>query len=96
MSGLVEVYGGGASGTAEVRVVESPTSIQLTNDSGASLGAAVAVSAGDSYDFDAKAIYKRRTIVSQDDCYTWEVSGNIGTIDENGLFTADKRYKKNF
>jgi len=89
MSGLVEVYGGGASGTAEVRVVESPTSIQLTNDSGASLGAAVAISAGDSYDFDAKAIYKRRTIVSQDDCYTWEVSGNIGTIDENGLFTAD-------
>ena len=44
--------------------------------------------AGESYDFGAEAIYKRRTIVSSDDCYTWTVNGNIGTIDENGLFTA--------
>ncbi|MBQ8590030.1 MAG: phosphodiester glycosidase family protein [Firmicutes bacterium] len=88
MSGLVEVYGRGAYGTAEVNVVESPTSIRVTGASGAVLGSTVAVAAGDTYDFNAQAIYKRKTIVSQDDCYTWEVNGDIGEIDENGVFTA--------
>ena len=87
-TGLVEVSGGRASGTAEVTVVESPASIQLKSHSGAVLGDTLAIAAGDSFDFDASAMYKRRTIVSQDDCYTWEVTGNIGTIDENGLFTS--------
>jgi len=87
-SGLVEVTGGGASGTAEVTIVESPSSVQLTNSSGTTISGSIAVGAGESYDFGAKAIYNRRTIVSQDDCYTWTVTGNIGTIDENGLFTA--------
>ncbi|MBQ6684600.1 MAG: phosphodiester glycosidase family protein, partial [Firmicutes bacterium] len=95
MSGKVEVYGGGASGTAEVTVVESPTSIQLTNANGTALGSVIAIGAGETYDFGAKAIYKRKTIVSQDDCYTWEVSGNIGTIDEFGLFTADPNAEEN-
>jgi len=87
-SGLVRVRAGRASGTAEVTVVESPTSIQLTSDSGAVLGESLAIAAGDSYDFHARAIHKRRTIISQDDCYTWEVTGNIGTIDENGRFRS--------
>ena len=95
MSGRVEVYGSGAYGTAEVTVVESPTSIQLTSASGAVLGNSIAVGAGDTYDFGAKAIYKRKTIVSQDDCYTWEVSGDIGTIDEFGVFTADPNAEEN-
>ncbi|MBQ6948139.1 MAG: phosphodiester glycosidase family protein [Firmicutes bacterium] len=95
MSGKVEVYGGGASGTAEVTVVESPTSIQLTNANGTALGSVIAIGAGETYDFGAKAIYKRKTIVSQDDCYTWEVSGNIGTIDEFGVFTADPNAEEN-
>lgn len=95
MSGRVEVYGSGAYGTAEVNVVESPTSIQLTSASGAVLGNSIAVGAGDTYDFGAKAIYKRKTIVSQDDCYTWEVSGDIGTIDEFGVFTADPNAEEN-
>ncbi|MBO5666926.1 MAG: phosphodiester glycosidase family protein, partial [Firmicutes bacterium] len=87
-SGQVGVRSGSAYGTAEVTVVENPTSIQLTNGAGAVLGDTMAIAAGDSCDFNANAIYKRRTIVSQDDCYTWEVSGNIGTIDENGVFTS--------
>ena len=87
-SGLVEVSGDGASGTAEVTVVDSPSSVQLIGASGAALSEAIAIGAGETYDFGAKAIYNRKTIVSQDDCYTWTVSGSIGTIDENGLFTA--------
>lgn len=88
-SGTVEVMGGNSAfGTAEVKIVERPSSIQLTNSAGTAISGSIAVAAGSTYDFGAKAAYNRRSIVSQDDCYTWTVSGNIGAIDENGLFTA--------
>lgn len=86
--GRVEVSSEEAKGTAEVTIVETPSAIQLTNASGGAISGAVAVSAGNSFDFGAKAVYNRRPLVSQDDCYTWTVTGDIGTIDKNGRFTA--------
>lgn len=87
--GTVSAEADGLLGTAEVHVVTEPTAIQLTNSAGTPISGTVAVGTGETYDFGARATYQRRSIVAQDTCFTWTVSGDIGTIDENGVFTAD-------
>ena len=79
----------GLSGSAAITVVSSPDSIALvSSDTGTFLPDTMAISAGESFAFSATATYKMLSVLSDDSSYIWSVSGNIGTIDENGLFTA--------
>ena len=80
-------YNSRISNTAEVSVIAKPDSISITNQSGQP-ASGISVNAGDTVDLTAIAIYKKMPLVAQDKCFTWTVTGNIGTVDENGLFTA--------
>lgn len=79
----------GLSGSAAITVVSSPDSIALvSSDTGTLLPDTMAISAGESFSFSATAMYKMLSVLSDDSSYSWSVSGNIGTIDDDGLFTA--------
>jgi hypothetical protein len=73
---------------AEVTVVTKPDSIAIANQADGKAVTGITVNSGDTVDLTASAVYQRLPLVSQDKCYTWTVGGEIGTIDENGRFTA--------
>lgn len=75
-------------GKAEVTVITKPDSISIANQTDGKAVTSITVSAGDTVDLSATAVHKRLPLISQNKCYTWTVNGEIGTIDENGRFTA--------
>lgn len=88
-SGNVRATYNGISGSASVTVVSSPDSIALVAlESGAELPDKMAISAGDTFAFSATAIYKMLPIASGGASYNWSMTGDIGTLDEKGFFTA--------
>lgn len=88
-SGTVKAKYNGISGSASIRVVSSPDGIALVSpESGVELPDKMAISAGESFAFSAAAIYKMLPIVSDDASYRWTLTGDIGTLDAKGLFTA--------
>jgi hypothetical protein len=77
------------TGSASVTVVASPDSIAIVSpETQVELPESISLSAGERFQFSAAAIYKMLSILSDPSSYSWNVSGNIGTIDETGLFTA--------
>lgn len=50
-------------------------------------------SSGATIDFSATAKYNGISLYADDTSFTWELTGDIGTIDENGLFTAAETYE---
>ena len=77
---------GGASGTRSVRVTDSPSAITLTTAEGGVTS--LNCSPGQTVDLNAAATYFGYRLIAQDDCFNWSVSGEIGEIDQNGVFTA--------
>jgi len=49
----------------------------------------LSLSAGQSVDLNAAVSYKNLAIASQDSLLTWKVTGDIGSITKEGVFTAD-------
>ena len=91
-SGELRAKYSGLTGSAAITVVSSPDSIALLSaESGALLPDTMAISAGEDFAFSATALYKMLPVLSDDRSYSWSVSGNIGTIDDQGLFTATTR-----
>ncbi len=75
------------SASHEVFCVESPTDIQIKNNMGESL-TALKIKRNETVDLTATASYGYHSVTAEDNCFDWKVSGNIGEIDENGIFTA--------
>jgi len=89
-SGTVSFRSGSAEGTATVNVVTRPDSISILNQANQTAATAVSVSGGNNIDLSISGIYKKMPLTVSDHCFTWTVSGDVGTIDKNGLFTAAK------
>lgn len=82
---------GYASGTVSITTVSTPDSITL---SGESTGAAVTslnLDPGGQMDLKASASYRSLDLTAQDTCFTWTADPAVGTVDENGLFTAGEK-----
>ena len=77
---------GGIRTTMTVTVVDSPDSLEIYRNS--SKITSLTLEAGEKADLSGKAVYNHMVLASSDDDFTWSVTGNVGTIDENGLFTA--------
>ena len=84
--GIISARSGKATGSVRVNIVANPDSITAYVDGKAK----TTLSAGldKTYQLSASAFYKGETLRSDAACYTWTVTGDIGTIDENGVFTA--------
>ncbi|MGM9663002.1 MAG: S-layer homology domain-containing protein [Oscillospiraceae bacterium] len=85
----VTASGGGKQGSASIQVVASPDSIAV-QQSGKAVSS-LSLRAGEQVQLSAKAVSNHLTLLSQNDCFTWSVSEGLGTVDENGLFTAGNR-----
>lgn len=90
-SGTAQIVATGATGrtgVASVTVVNSPDSIAVTNQSSGQAVSTLNLSPGQQVDLQASATWRKLSLLSQDTCYTWTCDSAVGTIDENGVFTA--------
>ena len=84
----VTATSGRLSGQATMSVFHTPDTITLSNeDTGAAL-TSLALEPNQSVNLKASAIYKKLSLVSQDTCYTWSADAAVGTVDQDGVFTA--------
>lgn len=90
MSGTYELtaYVDGKSDVVKATVIKTPDSISVHKTEQGSAISSISVYTGDSVPLVAKAIYNGQAIFSSATGYKWEVVGDIGTVDENGVFTA--------
>lgn len=77
-----------AEGTASFTVVQTPDTITVTNQETGAPVTALALDPTDTVDLTASAGWKNLSLTAQDTCFTWSADTAIGTVDENGLFTA--------
>ena len=84
----VTASSGRAEGTASITVVKSPDSISVTNQATGAPVTSIALDPQESIDLTASAVWKKIALTSQDTCYLWSVDPAVGTVDENGVFTA--------
>lgn len=87
----VTASSGRAEGTASVTVVKTPDSISVTNQTTGAPVTALALDPQESVDLTASAVWKKIGLTSQDTCYVWSVDPAVGTVDENGVFTAGEK-----
>lgn len=85
-TGTITARNGKLSGSMRIYIVADPDSITARVDG----KAAETLRAGldQSYQLSAVSTWRGQTLRSSPECYTWTVEGDIGTIDENGVFTA--------
>jgi exopolysaccharide biosynthesis protein len=78
-----------AIGTATVTVIESPTAISILRSGSVVSGSSIQIADGATVDLSATAAYSGFTVYASDRSFTWSVTGDIGTIDADGKFTAN-------
>lgn len=87
--GAVGVSGGGlADGAATVRVVTTPDVIRLTM--GGLAVEELTLATGDSVALTATAYSDHVDLVSQNDCFVWELEGIEGSVNEEGVLEVGK------
>ena len=89
MSGYVYAESGGLSGSARVTVVDKADSVtMLYAASGQPVGQQITLYGGGSVELGMRATYNNMYITADAASFNWDLSGNIGVIDADGLLTA--------
>ncbi len=74
-----------------VEVIDTPSSISIHKDELGDAINSLNVYTGSSETLVAKAKYNYLDVYADASAFTWEIIGDIGTIDQNGVFTAGER-----
>ena len=82
----VTASGRGSRGSTVVHAIRTPDTLTLKKGT-ASL-TALTVAPGSNTTLTAGAVWNHLTLAADAKAFTWSVSGDIGTVDENGVFTA--------
>ena len=82
----VMASGRGSRGSTVVHAIRTPDTLTLKKGT-ASL-TALTVAPGSKTTLIAGAVWNHLTLAADAKAFTWSVSGDIGTVDENGVFTA--------
>ena len=82
----VMASGRGSRGSTVVHAIRTPDTLTLKKGT-ASL-TALTVAPGSKTTLTAGAVWNHLTLAADAKAFTWSVSGDIGTVDENGVFTA--------
>lgn len=82
----VTASGRGATGSTVVHAVRSPDTLTLKN--GVSNLTELTVTPGSKTALTAGAVWNHLPLTATNEAFTWSVSGDIGTVDERGVFTA--------
>ncbi len=92
-NGEVTVYAeaGNAKGSATVNSYETPDKITLYNQDTGNVQWDLTVAVNESVNLTAAAFLGHKELIADDSCFEWKCipsSGDIGTIDTNGYYTA--------
>lgn len=80
--------------SVKVNVVATPDILRVFYQGKSTQVTSLSVNSGTVTELMAQAMNHYVYLTSQDSCYEWSVSGNIGTIDEYGTFTASAQSAK--
>ena len=83
----VTAESGGREGSATVHAIATPTDLAIRKDDGTAV-TALNAAPGSATQLTATAAYNHISLKADPDAFTWEVTGNIGTIDQMGMFHA--------
>ena len=83
----VTAQGGGGQGSTVVHAVTAPDGVAVRNADNAII-TELSVSPGTAVQLHGSAAYKHLPLKADPAAFTWTLEGEIGTIDETGLFTA--------
>ena len=83
----VTAQGGGGQGSTVVHAVTAPDGVAVRNADNAII-TELSASPGTSVQLHGSAAYKHLPLKADPAAFTWTLEGDIGTIDETGLFTA--------
>ena len=87
--GTVTASSDGLTGAAvQVNVVKTPDSITVKDESTGKTVSSLSLTSGAAVSLTASAVSNHLALISQDKCYQWAVTGNVGTISADGSFTA--------
>ena len=84
----VQIFGGGASGSGELRVITSPTELSVTFADGKPLCDLTVVN-GQKLPLKITASHYGVPIPADETCVTYESNLPLGKPDENGVFTVN-------
>ena len=85
-TGIIYAESGKISGSMRIYIIADPDRIATSVDGKET--STLTAGLDKSYELSAKAFYKGDVLRSDAACYTWAVEGDIGTIDENGVYAA--------
>jgi exopolysaccharide biosynthesis protein len=80
----------GVEGTGQVHVVNALSSLTISKSGSSTPLTALSVKAGESVQLSVTGTYWGRTALRDFGSVTWTVNGDVGSVDENGLFTASE------
>lgn len=72
------------------RSLDTPDEITLYNEASGSKLTSLTVNSESTISLTAKARHHYQDVTANDGCFSWSVPENLGTIDQNGTFTAGK------
>ena len=88
MEGVLTARSGAIEGRATIKVVDTPDIITVYNEATWNSIKQLDLKRGGTINLYAASSHNHMSLLVQDTCYKWELSGDIGTIDEWGRFTA--------
>ena len=83
----VTAQSGGKKGTATVHAIANPTDVAIRN-SGNTIITTLSAAPGSTTKLTGSAAYNHISLKADPEAFTWTVTGDIGTIDQSGNFTA--------
>ena len=86
--GALTAYSIGAVGEMNVTVVDTLSSLTLSNEETGTALSALAITVDETVDLAVTARYSNLKVACADTDFTWTVDGNVGTVSEDGTFTA--------
>lgn len=85
---MVTASVGGLGASAALTIIDTPSTISVRNEKTGGVVESIKVLGGETIDLTATATYRYLNVLCSDDAFTWSLIGDIGAIDENGVFTA--------
>ncbi|MBQ3404218.1 MAG: phosphodiester glycosidase family protein [Oscillospiraceae bacterium] len=77
-----------ASGSAEIHIIDSIDSLTVSDAGNGSVLNSIALGPGESIQLEPASFSHGDKVISQPGCYSYSLSGDIGTVGSNGLLTA--------
>ena len=84
----VTASSGNVSGSTRIQVYDTPDAIYVTNAATGKNVSTLTLTPGQTVDLNAAASYRTVGLTGGDTCFTWSTDPSLGTITEEGLFTA--------